>query len=264
MWDAFINFLVWVIESFANIFGDYGLAIIAMTVIFRLLLTPLTLKQMRSSAKMQVLQPQIQAIQDRYADDPKRMQEEMVKFQSENDFNPLGGCLPMLLQWPIFIALFGALRNISAAHPDAGFLNIMPSISQSAQGAFTAWQSGTGSFGEFAVYALFVLLFGAMITVPMLMNSQQSAQTQAANTTKIMAVVMGAMMMWMGWGVAGGVLLYYNTSSLWGVIQQQLITKRIVAKYKEEAEAKLGGAAVAPVEVKVERREKSKRPTKKR
>lgn len=255
MWQAFINFLVWVIESFANLFGDYGLAIIAMTVVFRLLLTPLTLKQMRSSAKMQALQPQIQAIQDRYSDDPQRMQEEMVKFQSENDFNPLGGCLPMLLQWPIFFALFGALNTISSTHPDAGFLNIMPSISQSAAGAMAE-----GGIGAAAVYIVFVVAFGALITVPMLMNSQQNAGAQG-NTTRIMGIVMGVMMMWMGWRVAGGVLLYYDTSSLWGVIQQQLITKRIVAKYKEEAQAKLGAA---PVEVKVERREKSKRPTKKR
>ena len=255
MWDWFINFLVWVLETFADMFGDYGLAIIAMTVIFRLVLTPLTLKQVRSSAKMQVLQPKLQEIQNRYADDPERMQEEMRRFQVENDFNPLAGCLPMLLQWPIFFALFGALNTISQAHPDAGFLNIMPSIAQSAEGAVAAW----GIEGAL-VYILFDLLFGAMIVVPMVLNSKMQPEEQRSQSL-IMGIVMGVMMVWMGWRVAGGVLLYYNTSSLWGVLQQQLITKRVVDKAKAEEEAR---QANAPVQVDVVRKEKAPRPRKKK
>ena len=254
MWDWFINFLVWVLETFASWFGDYGIAIIVMTIIFRLLLTPLTMKQLKSSARMQVLQPKMQEIQERYADDPERLNEEMRRFQAENNFNPLGGCLPMLLQWPIFFALFGALRSISEAHPDAGFLNIMPSIAQSAAGALADW-----GFQGALVYILFDLLFGAMIVVPMLLQSQGQSDQQR-NQSLVMALVMGGMMIWMGWNIAGGVLLYYNTSSLWGVIQQQLITKRIVAAAKAEEEARL---AAAPVKVDVVRKEKSARPRKK-
>ena len=167
MWDWFINGLVWVIETFAGWFGDYGLAIIAMTIVFRLLLMPLTMKQLKSSARMQVLQPKLTEIQERYADDPVRMQEEMRRFQAENNFNPLGGCLPMLLQWPIFFALFGALRTISAAHPDASFLGIMPSISMSANEAFAAW-----GLGGALVYIIMDVAFGVLTFVPMLLSTQ--------------------------------------------------------------------------------------------
>jgi len=254
MWDWFINFLVWVLETFAGWFGDYGIAIIVMTIIFRLLLTPLTMKQLKSSARMQVLQPRMQEIQERYADDPERMQEELRRFQAENNFNPLGGCLPMLLQWPIFFALFGALRTISEQHPDAGFLNIMPSIAQSAGGALAQW-----GFQGALVYILFDLLFGAMIVVPMLLQSNGQSEQQRSQSL-IMSLVMAVMMVWMGWNVAGGVLLYYNTSSLWGIAQQQLITKRVMADAKAAEEERL---ANAPVKVDVVRKEKAARPRKK-
>ena len=210
MWDWFINFLVWVIETFAGWFGDYGLAIIFMTVIFRLLLMPLTMKQLKSSARMQVLQPKMQEIQERYADDPMRMQEEMRKFQAENNFNPLGGCLPMLLQWPIFFALFGALRAISTF-------------------------------------------------VPMWLSTQAQSADQAKQT-RIMGAVMGVMMIWMGWNVAGGVLLYYDTSALWGVVQQQLVTKKVMEKAKADEEERLKNQ---PVKVDVVRKERKPRPKKK-
>lgn len=254
MWDWFINFLVWVIETFAGWFGDYGLAIIFMTIIFRLLLMPLTMKQLKSSARMQVLQPKMQEIQERYADDPMRMQEEMRKFQAENNFNPLGGCLPMLLQWPIFFALFGALRAISEAHPDASFLNILPSISMSANAAFAEW----GLAGAW-VYILMDVLFGVLTFVPMWLSTQAQSADQAKQT-RIMGAVMGVMMIWMGWNVAGGVLLYYDTSALWGVVQQQLVTKKVMEKAKADEEERLKNQ---PVKVDVVRKERKPRPKKK-
>ena len=254
MWDWFINGLVWVIETFAGWFGDYGLAIIAMTIVFRLLLMPLTMKQLKSSARMQVLQPKLTEIQERYADDPVRMQEEMRRFQAENNFNPLGGCLPMLLQWPIFFALFGALRTISAAHPDASFLGIMPSISMSANEAFAAW-----GLGGALVYIIMDVAFGVLTFVPMLLSTQMQSPDQAKQS-RIMGAVMGVMMIWMGWNVAGGVLLYYDTSALWGVVQQQLVTKRVMEKYKAEEEERM---KLQPVKVDVVRKERKPRPKKK-
>ena len=97
MWDWFIWFLKSVLEFFANTFGDWGLAVIILTVIIRLALTPLTIKSTKSSAKMQALQPKLQEIQELYADDPQKQTEELQKFYSENKFNPLGGCLPVLI-----------------------------------------------------------------------------------------------------------------------------------------------------------------------
>ena len=127
MWEWFISFLRDVLAFLAGVFGDWGLAIIAITVIIRGALTPLTVSSTKSSARMQVLQPKMQEIQERYADDPVRQQEELRKFYSENNFNMLGGCLPIFLQMPVFFALFAVLRETSGS-----FLNILPSLSTSA------------------------------------------------------------------------------------------------------------------------------------
>jgi YidC/Oxa1 family membrane protein insertase len=98
--------------SFLNGFlGSYGLAIIVFTVLMRLVLWPLNSKQTESMKAMQAMQPKLKEIQDKYKDDPAAMQKEVMAFYSTNKFNPLAGCLPMLLQIPIFIALYGALSS---------------------------------------------------------------------------------------------------------------------------------------------------------
>jgi YidC/Oxa1 family membrane protein insertase len=91
--------------------GSWGLAIVGLTVIVRAVLVPLTLRQLRSMQKMQVLAPQLKEIQAKYKDDKQRQNEEMMKFYRENGVNPFGACLPLLLQLPVFISLFYALRQ---------------------------------------------------------------------------------------------------------------------------------------------------------
>ena len=208
-------------------------------------------KSTASTAKMQVLQPKMMEIQERYADDPERQMEEMRKFQAENDFNPLGGCLPMLLQMPIFFALFHVAKNVPA---NASFLNILPYISMSVKDAVT-----TLGFPAAAPYVLFDIGFGVMTLLQMLMNIKNVPEEQRQQNI-IMGVMMGAMMIWFGWSVPAAVLLYYVTSAIWQVIQQQVVTKRVIAKVKAETEAKM---AEQPVEVNVERRERKPRPKKK-
>ncbi|MDO4403606.1 MAG: YidC/Oxa1 family membrane protein insertase [Atopobiaceae bacterium] len=251
MWDWFIQFLTDVLAALANTVGDWGVAVIILTVIVRIIITPIMTKSTASTAKMQVLQPKLQEIQERYADDPERQMQEMRKFQAENDFNPLAGCLPMLLQMPIFFALFTVARNVPA---NACFLNIMPSIAMSTKEAVT--QLG---FPAAASYVLFDIGFGVMTLLQMLMNIKNVPEEQRQQNL-IMGVMMGGMMMWFGWSVPAAVLLYYVTSALWQVIQQQVITKRVTERVKAETEARM---ANQPVEINVERRERKPRPKKK-
>lgn len=251
MWDWFVQFLTDVLKFLADTVGDWGLAVIILTFIVRIIITPLMTKSTASTAKMQVLQPKMMEIQERYADDPERQMEEMRKFQAENDFNPLGGCLPMLLQMPIFFALFNVAKNVPA---NASFLNILPSISMSVKDAVT-----TLGFPAAAPYVLFDIGFGVMTLLQMLMNIKNVPEEQRQQNI-IMGVMMGAMMVWFGWSVPAAVLLYYVTSAIWQVIQQQVVTKRVIAKVKAETEAKM---AEQPVEVNVERRERKPRPKKK-
>ena len=91
----------------------WGFAIIALTFTIRLAILPLSLKQIRSMRAMQVLQPQLKEIQTKFKDDRQRQQQEMMRFYKENEINPLASCLPLVLQLPVFFALYAMLRGDS-------------------------------------------------------------------------------------------------------------------------------------------------------
>ena len=91
--------------------NSWGFAIILLTFTIRLFILPLTFKSVKSMQALQVLQPEMKKIQERYKDDKQRLNQEMMKFYQENKVNPLGSCLPLLLQIPFFIALFELLRS---------------------------------------------------------------------------------------------------------------------------------------------------------
>jgi YidC/Oxa1 family membrane protein insertase len=101
-----------VLQFFHNHIGlSWGLSIVALTVLMRAILLPLTVKQFHSMQKMQHMQPQMKAIQAKYKDDKQRQQQEIMKFYKENEINPLGSCLPLVAQIPVFISLFYMLRQ---------------------------------------------------------------------------------------------------------------------------------------------------------
>lgn len=91
--------------------GNYGISLIILTVLVKLLLYPLYFKQIKSTASMSSIQPKIKAIQEKYKNDKEKMNEEMAKITKDENFNPMGGCLPMLIQLPIIWGLFTLLRN---------------------------------------------------------------------------------------------------------------------------------------------------------
>lgn len=111
MWGWFTDFLYQILKVIAGFVGDWGLAIIVLTFIIRLILTPLTLKSTKSSAHMQALQPKLKAIQERYADNPQRMNEEMQRFYSENKFNPLGAACHFYFRCRSFLRSFQFLKT---------------------------------------------------------------------------------------------------------------------------------------------------------
>ncbi|MBO7674538.1 MAG: YidC/Oxa1 family membrane protein insertase [Atopobiaceae bacterium] len=256
MWEAFINLLTNILSGIHGFCGDWGLAIIILTLIVRLLIMPLMTRSTRSSAKMQVLQPKMMELQERYADDPETLQREMSKFYAENKFNPLGGCLPILLQMPIFFALFSVIRNVeSIAGGTASFYSIVPDLAKG-----PAQVIADSGFAAAAVYIFLDLLFGVLTLIPLLINTQAGSDPQQQRTSRMMGIFMALWMLWIGWSLPSGVLLYYNTSALWQVAQQQFITKRVMDAAKAEAEASM---ANKPIEVEVVRKDRKKRPHKK-
>ncbi|MCL1797221.1 MAG: YidC/Oxa1 family membrane protein insertase [Eggerthellaceae bacterium] len=255
MWNSFKDWIGWVIESFYNVCGDWGLAIIIVTVIFRLIITPLMHKQTKSTFQMQKVQPLIQEIQKKYKDEPARMQEEMQKLQAEAKFNPLAGCLPMLLQMPIFIALFQVLRELAErTHGTVySFYNIVPDLARTPSDAFDI------SFGTFVPYLVLMVVFAGSTFVPMMLQQRGNKNNPQRKQTLIMGGVMSVFMIFISWNFPTGVLLFWSASGLIGIAQTQT-SMSIMRKRDAEAELEI---EEKPVEVEVTRKAKKPRPTKK-
>lgn len=253
-WDAIKNALFWVIEQFHAFCGDWGLAIILVTIIFRLLISPLMHKQTKSSFQMQKVQPLMQEIQKKYADDPVRQQEEMQKLYADAKFNPLAGCLPMLLQMPIFIALYQTLSEMGNRELAGGysFFNIIPSLITTPSAAF---EQGIGTF---VPYLILMIIFAGATFLPMILM-QSGKDNPQRKQTLMMSGVMSVFMLFISWNAPAGVLLFWGTSSLIGIGQQQ-ISRSILKRRSAEEEA---NAEIKPIEVDVTRKEKKPRPTKK-
>ena len=258
MWDVFKDWIFDIINFFYGLVGDWGLAIIIITVIFRIIVSPLMHKQAKSNYKMQKIQPQLSKIQEKYAGDQVRLNQEMQKLYAEAKFNPLAGCLPMLLQMPIFIALFQVLREMGSREEvqNFTFYNLVPNLTETPSGAL-----GQG-IGTFVPYLILMIIFAGATFFPMIQQQLKNKDNKQRNQTLIMAVVMSIFMLWISWGSPAGVLLFWGVSSLIGIAQNQFTLRRCRRQDKEEEASKMLEAK--PVEVDVVRKERKQRPTKKR
>ena len=257
LWEWFCQFMAKCVEFCYGPVKDWGMAIIIFTVIFRILIAPLMHKQAKSSYQMQKIQPMIQEIQAKYADDQPRQQAEMQKLYADAKYNPLAGCVPMLLQMPIFIALFTALRNIDSYITGVDkftWYNIVPDLLQSPAGAFEE------GFGAFLPYLILMIVFAGATFLPMLLQQINNKASQQRTQMIIMSAFMMLMMLWVSWGSPAGVLLYWGLSSVLGILQTQLTTHYLKKKDEEAEIAK----ANEPVKVEVTRKVQKKRPRKKR
>ena len=239
MWDAFKDLIFACVQFFYNIVGDWGLAIIIITVIFRIIVAPIMHKQSKSSYQMQKMQP---------------LMNEMQKMYAETKFNPLAGCLPMLLQMPIFMAMFQTLRNIGSYEDTSyTFYGLVPDLTAAPSTMFSQ------GIGAFIPYLILMLVFALATFMPMILQNIKNDSKQR-NQMLIMGVIMTVMMLWISWGSPAGVLLFWGVSSIFGIAQQQL-TNRYLRKADAEREAE---EPLKPVEVDVERKVKKQRPKKKR
>ena len=255
MWDSILNGCAWLLWQLAQLVGDWGLAIIIVTLVIRLALFPLQRKQYKSSYEMQRMQPKIKEIQTLYAGDQQKIQEETMKVYQETGFNPMSGCLPMLVQMPVFIILFQVLRWKIGDYANEGlrvcFYNILPDLTQTVP---DAWNTDI----VYSIpYVITMVLFIGCSMGPMILQMKQNPQNRSQSM--MMTGVMGVMFIWMAFVSPAGVMLYWALSSAFGLVQQ-LLTQH---KLKKEDEKKEEEIIIKPVKVNVERREKKKRPTKK-
>ena len=125
MFDAIATVLAW----FYSLIPNYAIAIALLTLTVMVLLTPLTLKGTKSMLQMQRLQPEMKKIQQQYKGDRQKLNEELMKFYQENKINPLGGCLPLLIQMPVFIVLYRVLRGLTHTCTEALAARFIPAKS---------------------------------------------------------------------------------------------------------------------------------------
>lgn len=219
LWDAFQQLIFDLLRWIYSIVGDWGMAIIVLTVVFRIVLIPLTVKQTKSMLELQRIQPKIKELQEKHKDDPTKLQEETLKFYQENKVNPFGGCLPALLQSPIFFALYAVLRSkpegkmiefLNSIGEKGTFYNIIADIS------ITPAAVWSQSVVQAIPYILLVIIFGLSIWLPQALMPGEKQQ-------KMIGLVMAVVMLTFGWTAPAGVLLYWDASSIWGLAQQQII-----------------------------------------
>jgi YidC/Oxa1 family membrane protein insertase len=192
---------------------SYGLAIIVFTIIIRIILLPLSVKQLRSTAKMGAIQPEMKKVQAKYKSDPQKAQQEVMKLYKENGVNPMGGCLPMIVQMPILFSLYAVFQHLNMH--GVGFL----------------WMQDLTKSDP--IYILPILstvttYFSSKLMQPPSTDGAQSKQTSTMNT--VMAIFMGFMSL----RFPGTLVLYWVINNVIQIIQTVVINKIELNKKSDE------------------------------
>jgi YidC/Oxa1 family membrane protein insertase len=198
----------WLLKALHNHVGlGWGLSIIMLTVIVRVAILPLTIRQIKSMNALRALQPQLKEIQEKYKDDRQAMQQATMRFYRENKVNPFASCLPLLLQLPIFMSLFYLLRSSDFKHEAAGqgFLGIAD---------LTAKAHGP------ELIALMVLFVGSQLASTMVMSVSVDKTQQ-----RIMLLLPLVFLSFIP-NFPAGLILYWITTNFW-TLGQQLVVRRL-------------------------------------
>ena len=210
--QALVDFVVYVLNAIYGVVGNYGIAIIIVTILMRIVIFPLTLKQEKSMKKMRDLQPEIEKIKEKYKDSPQEYQQKTAELYRESGVNPLGGCLPLLIQMPVFVALYWAFSG-NAIPADAKFL------------WFTLKQPDRlFMIGNFAFNLLPILNVGVTYIQQKIMTNTTSGQ-ESNQQMKTMLYMMPLMMLFIFYRMPSGVTLYYLVSGALSLVQQYFILK---------------------------------------
>lgn len=222
-----------ILHFFYSIVGNYGIAIIMLTVTVRLCMFPLSLKQTQSMARMQALKPEMDKINEKYKNDMQKKQQAMQELYGKHKINPLSGCLPMFIQFPVFMSLYRGLMvdvelrqsplfgeairwcsNLAAPDRLYDWSWLMPA----------SFNNGLGLFALGPYLNVFPL-----VTVVLFLTSQRMFMPEPANEqARTQQSMMKFMTLFMGlifYKVASGLCLYFIVSSLWGIMERKLLPR---------------------------------------
>jgi YidC/Oxa1 family membrane protein insertase len=233
----------WLLALFYAAIPNLGVAIILLTILVMLILFPLTAKQAKSMLAMQRVQPEIKRLQAKYKNDRQKLNEEMMKFYKENQINPLAGCLPLVVQLPVFFALYRALRSpykyvpldsklfdafchpvktVAACKNLPGGVHHLKFLSMDLSLKPTDVHGFTTALPYYVLVGL-VILTGYLQSRQTSRNQPAGGSAQMAMVGKIMPVFFGVICL----EFPAGLALYFFVSNLWRVGQQELIMRKI-------------------------------------
>jgi YidC/Oxa1 family membrane protein insertase len=226
VFSPLIEFFEAILQFFHDTVGlGWGTAIVALTVVVRAALMPLTIKQFKSMQNMAKFQPEIKKLQERYKGDRERLNQEMMKFYRENKVNPFASCLPLLAQLPVFLALFYMLQ-------DDLRLDVCPDVNP--PGTTDPSPCGPGGAAEFlfipditdkatggVLVALIVLYVGSQLLSTVLMS------TATDKTQRMIFLALPFVFVIFVINFPAGLLVYWITTNLWTIVQQAIVRKRL-------------------------------------
>jgi len=246
IFDPLVDALGFVLSLFYAVIPNLGVAIILLTFTIMLLLYPLTAKQAKSMIRMQMVQPEIKRLQAKYKNDRQKLNEETMRFYQENKINPLAGCLPLLVQMPIFFALFRALRSTYEHVPTSSKLyealctapnGTLRGVNACGAGPQTPVHqkflgmdlsvSAPNQVGLWASALAFALVILVMLS-GYLQSRQAQKRTPAVNKqmamiTKVLPVFFGFISL----NFPAGLVVYFFVSNVWRLAQQEVIFRHI-------------------------------------
>lgn len=200
--DFLASGIRWVFDILVGVTNSYGIAIILVTILIRLVLLPLTLKQTKSMEVMKQIQPKLKEVQEKHKDNPQELQEQTLKLYKDNKVSPFGGCLPMLIQLPILI----------------GFFRVLQSLPESDAAIFLGFWDLT------IPDPFFILPILAAVTQYFSMQ-----QTMTDSSQKTMMMIMPIMIGFFSLRFPAGLVLYWVVGNIFSVFQQAWISKQYLA-----------------------------------
>ena len=222
--------LKFIMQLFYKLIPNWGVSIILMTILMRVVIFPLTKKSTESTLKMQEHAPKMQEIQAKYKDDPKKLNEEMAKFYQASGYNPLSGCLPLLIQFPLIFAMYNLFNNYFEFRGAMFIPGWIPDLSQGDSLMQLPFVVPFVKWTELrllpVIYVVSQLLFGKVTHTP--------STTQQQGSMKFMMYGMPIMFFFLFYNAPAGLLLYWTFSNILTLGQQVVINKMMQAKKHKE------------------------------
>ncbi|MBF8984425.1 membrane protein insertase YidC [Lutibacter sp. B2] len=200
------------LNLFYGLVGSYGFAIILFTLVIKFLLLPLTMHQMKSTKSMSEVQPKLKALQEKYKNDKEKLNVKTMELYKEHKVNPMGGCLPLLIQMPVLFGLFALLKNPGEYITDPAF------VAATQQGFY--WISNLSMPDTKMILPIL-----AAATTYISMQTANTGAVGQNQTMKTMNMVFPLMMLWWGRTLAAGLILYWVVSNVFQIAQQYFMPK---------------------------------------